>query len=704
MEANREQADLAVERAGERERSGDIEGAIRLLQRASKLVPALDLGGRIAELERRIAEKENTDTARTDGPERSCGAAEETDNKSAEGDGEGEGDGIEPRFVEAVTRVLPIKGDYYLILGVPPSATLVEIQKSYRRLCLVLHPDKNPHRQAEEAFKALQAAYETLADASSRSTYDNRSNPAAARSRAPHGGFNNTQYKSPYGATPASRGVPCVPPRPVLKAVDDRSCVVEWMAVSDNGSPISKYQLYLLYEGLAMEFRVTGLSPASIYSFEVVALNARGASPHSPPLTVTTLQGKPLRPTVELTSVRGAHVKVRWMVHPFGCESTLSVDGKEVYVGTKWQWSGKLPRGTHSFVVVAENEFGASDPSEPLIVEVVGEAPAKPARLWCHPTTAADLFREQARAAPAPGAEAPPPPPAPSPASPPKHLYVLHVDGAEVFCGPALAFEARGLVPATKYTVSLRYRNEHGDSPPLTLKFLTEPALPGAPPAPTFVAADEKTVTVGLAPPADSGGSSVTSYKVRCEETGTCFLALGNASKYRFPGLRPGRPYSFRVAAVNARGAGPFSDPLAASTAGERDESEPAPAQAAGRLSGGSGSPPGAPREPVTIDLEADDDEGEAKGPAAAPVPRTPAPCRIPDPQSLPTPAPTPAASRAGASPPGKGQGTGAAAAAAGPGSASARGKGKRASLGAASAGSDKKQKLMTSFFTRTDG
>ena len=50
--------------------------------------------------------------------------------------------------------------DYYKILEVTSAATSVEIKKSYRRLALQYHPDKNFGNQLYEAkFKEIQEAY-----------------------------------------------------------------------------------------------------------------------------------------------------------------------------------------------------------------------------------------------------------------------------------------------------------------------------------------------------------------------------------------------------------------------------------------------------------------------------------------------------------------------------------------------------------------
>lgn len=44
---------------------------------------------------------------------------------------------------------------YYEILSLEKTASDVEIKKSYRKLSLLTHPDKNPHEGADEAFKCM---------------------------------------------------------------------------------------------------------------------------------------------------------------------------------------------------------------------------------------------------------------------------------------------------------------------------------------------------------------------------------------------------------------------------------------------------------------------------------------------------------------------------------------------------------------------
>ena len=65
------------------------------------------------------------------------------------------------------------KRDYYEILGVTKGAAADEIKKSYRKVAMQFHPDRNPgDKAAEEKFKEAAEAYEVLSDADKRAQYD----------------------------------------------------------------------------------------------------------------------------------------------------------------------------------------------------------------------------------------------------------------------------------------------------------------------------------------------------------------------------------------------------------------------------------------------------------------------------------------------------------------------------------------------------
>jgi molecular chaperone DnaJ len=68
---------------------------------------------------------------------------------------------------------MPTTRDYYEVLSVERTASGDDIKRSYRRLAMKYHPDRNPgDAQAEAKFKECAEAYEVLADAERRSTYD----------------------------------------------------------------------------------------------------------------------------------------------------------------------------------------------------------------------------------------------------------------------------------------------------------------------------------------------------------------------------------------------------------------------------------------------------------------------------------------------------------------------------------------------------
>jgi molecular chaperone DnaJ len=90
-----------------------------------------------------------------------------------------------------------LEKDYYKALGVSKGATADEIKKSYRKLARKYHPDANKgDPKAEERFKEISEAYNTLSDAKRRKEYDDARSlfgggfrrPGAGTPGAPGGG------------------------------------------------------------------------------------------------------------------------------------------------------------------------------------------------------------------------------------------------------------------------------------------------------------------------------------------------------------------------------------------------------------------------------------------------------------------------------------------------------------------------------------
>jgi len=79
--------------------------------------------------------------------------------------------------------------DFYEILGVSRDASDDEIKKSYRKLAMKFHPDRNKgNQEAEKKFKEVSAAYEILKDSEKRAAYNQYGHDAFRQ-----GGMGNAQ-------------------------------------------------------------------------------------------------------------------------------------------------------------------------------------------------------------------------------------------------------------------------------------------------------------------------------------------------------------------------------------------------------------------------------------------------------------------------------------------------------------------------------
>ena len=82
------------------------------------------------------------------------------------------------------------KRDYYEVLGVSSGASESEIKKSYRKLALKYHPDKNPDdASAEEKFKEAAEAYDVLSSSEKKQRYDQFGHAGMGGAAGGGGGF-----------------------------------------------------------------------------------------------------------------------------------------------------------------------------------------------------------------------------------------------------------------------------------------------------------------------------------------------------------------------------------------------------------------------------------------------------------------------------------------------------------------------------------
>ena len=90
------------------------------------------------------------------------------------------------------------KKDYYQVLGVVKSASAEEIKKSYRKLALKYHPDRNKgNKDAEAKFKEASEAYHVLSDKERRKNYDQFGH-AAFEGAGGRGGFSNFDFSNAF--------------------------------------------------------------------------------------------------------------------------------------------------------------------------------------------------------------------------------------------------------------------------------------------------------------------------------------------------------------------------------------------------------------------------------------------------------------------------------------------------------------------------
>ena len=87
--------------------------------------------------------------------------------------------------------------DFYAVLGVERGCSDDEIKKSYRKLAMENHPDRNGgSKEAEERFKQISEAYDVLRDPQKRAAYD-RYGEAGLRGEA--GGYHHVDLSDALG-------------------------------------------------------------------------------------------------------------------------------------------------------------------------------------------------------------------------------------------------------------------------------------------------------------------------------------------------------------------------------------------------------------------------------------------------------------------------------------------------------------------------
>ncbi|XP_043958727.1 dnaJ homolog subfamily B member 12b [Gambusia affinis] len=171
MEVNKDEAERCIDIAAAALKIHQPEKALRFLEKAQRLFPTekaqalLDLIARNGFTPRHGGHSDFRDDS---GPRHRQAPHEDTKPE------EKPSDHLRSYTAEQQEAVRSIKQckDFYEILGLQKDFSEDELKRSYRKLALKFHPDKNHAPGATEAFKAIGNAYAVLSNANKRRQYD----------------------------------------------------------------------------------------------------------------------------------------------------------------------------------------------------------------------------------------------------------------------------------------------------------------------------------------------------------------------------------------------------------------------------------------------------------------------------------------------------------------------------------------------------
>lgn len=150
---NKDEADRCREMGFKALQAKDFDKAIRLFQKANKLHPCHENQSYV-DLAIEKKSKIGTSTAAESNTPEESKAPKYTVHQE-----------------ELCSKILS-KENYYDILSVTKEAPLEELKRAYKKLALKLHPDKNHHPKATDAFKKVNKAFSCLSDETKRRIYD----------------------------------------------------------------------------------------------------------------------------------------------------------------------------------------------------------------------------------------------------------------------------------------------------------------------------------------------------------------------------------------------------------------------------------------------------------------------------------------------------------------------------------------------------
>ena len=174
---NADEADKCIAIASKRLESGDVAGARKFARKAEALHDSPSVQQLLKRIDRVASDGQGSASASTSGAQPAASSSSSSTRNRADKAAATQTEQVKREFTAEqetlVRRVRRCKHtDFYEIMDIKKEATDSEVKKSYRRLALQLHPDKNGAPGADEAFKMVSRAFQILSDADKRAHFD----------------------------------------------------------------------------------------------------------------------------------------------------------------------------------------------------------------------------------------------------------------------------------------------------------------------------------------------------------------------------------------------------------------------------------------------------------------------------------------------------------------------------------------------------
>lgn len=196
QEANKDAAAQCLQRGQRCEQQGDLSGALKWLLKSQNLYPTpacTTCLRRVRDaIDRERREQEQAGSSSPSSSSSSYSSSPSSSHSNSHSQSNTTEDTTETREAtedqtRAVLEVLAAgkrkHGLYHVLsLAPPPAASPPSsaVNKAYKKTAVKVHPDKNPHPRAEEAFKLVSEAFTTLSDDRMRMAYDHTGESAAS--------------------------------------------------------------------------------------------------------------------------------------------------------------------------------------------------------------------------------------------------------------------------------------------------------------------------------------------------------------------------------------------------------------------------------------------------------------------------------------------------------------------------------------------